>query len=558
MSMVALWCVQYLPEVRPLTSIVVKMLEGGLEISSPSNPFRYLESSALRVSSRGSSKNSSSSLTSTAQDSEFSDHSAPLMSAVVLRPRWLEIMEWYGEAGEVPGARGVNRFLCLLAVEPIRHGKGKGMMTRGPLNQQLQAALQEFEGLQDLSGTGVLAEPILGWEGELDRDTISSLVKGYPLRHIMMEEERLTIQVATGNTEAENAGEHRLLGDQIWGRVLGAPDEQSGWDDEFIHQSTRQQRTDLYHSDIPLPFQTLPASSRRPSHSQAPKKADSSWTWRSVQSSIVTINNHSLWQIRTGQRVQFWTDPWIPHDGRRKPNPRAGLSMEERPQWVNHFIDPVSRSWRREELFSWCDDVSAELISHIYLPHEGNLDELRWYPSKDGKFSIKFTYRSLMSSNHMEPVLGSPSFFLHFWKNKASPRDQMFAWKCLRDMIPCRDKIASRLSSTNISYPLCLDHTETLHHFLLECAFTRAVWFGTSFGGMLYKASHLTVQEWITQWILPPSDWPIDRDIWTLVIFSLYWMIWKARCDWTFQNIKPDPVSIFLTLNKMIANEPFF
>ncbi|KAF6156817.1 hypothetical protein GIB67_017351 [Kingdonia uniflora] len=39
MSMVALWCVQYLPEARPLMSTVVKMLEGGLEISSPSNPF---------------------------------------------------------------------------------------------------------------------------------------------------------------------------------------------------------------------------------------------------------------------------------------------------------------------------------------------------------------------------------------------------------------------------------------------------------------------------------------------------------------------------------------
>ncbi|KAF6142322.1 hypothetical protein GIB67_023347 [Kingdonia uniflora] len=80
MSMVALWCVQYLPEARPLMSTVVKMLEGGLEISSPPNPFRYLESSALGVSSGGSSKISLSSSTSNAQDSELSHHSAPLKS----------------------------------------------------------------------------------------------------------------------------------------------------------------------------------------------------------------------------------------------------------------------------------------------------------------------------------------------------------------------------------------------------------------------------------------------------------------------------------------------
>ncbi|XP_021277515.1 G-type lectin S-receptor-like serine/threonine-protein kinase At1g34300 [Herrania umbratica] len=42
MTKTALWCVQYRPESRPLMSIVVKMLEGALEIPAPSNPFAYL------------------------------------------------------------------------------------------------------------------------------------------------------------------------------------------------------------------------------------------------------------------------------------------------------------------------------------------------------------------------------------------------------------------------------------------------------------------------------------------------------------------------------------
>ncbi|KAI3851109.1 hypothetical protein MKW92_042862 [Papaver armeniacum] len=42
MIMVALWCVQDSPNSRPLISNVVKMLEGGVEILSPPNPFRYL------------------------------------------------------------------------------------------------------------------------------------------------------------------------------------------------------------------------------------------------------------------------------------------------------------------------------------------------------------------------------------------------------------------------------------------------------------------------------------------------------------------------------------
>ncbi|PRQ37316.1 putative protein kinase RLK-Pelle-RLCK-Os family [Rosa chinensis] len=43
MVKVAIWCVQYRHELRPLMSVVVKMLEGALEIPKPSiNPFQHL------------------------------------------------------------------------------------------------------------------------------------------------------------------------------------------------------------------------------------------------------------------------------------------------------------------------------------------------------------------------------------------------------------------------------------------------------------------------------------------------------------------------------------
>ncbi|PWA98637.1 protein kinase-like domain, Concanavalin A-like lectin/glucanase domain protein [Artemisia annua] len=44
MLKVALCCVQYRPETRPAMSIVVKMLEGALEVPEPLNPFAYLYS----------------------------------------------------------------------------------------------------------------------------------------------------------------------------------------------------------------------------------------------------------------------------------------------------------------------------------------------------------------------------------------------------------------------------------------------------------------------------------------------------------------------------------
>ncbi|KAM3392155.1 hypothetical protein ACQJBY_013348 [Aegilops geniculata] len=39
---VAFWCVQQQPEARPPMGVVVKMLEGEMDIASPANPFQHL------------------------------------------------------------------------------------------------------------------------------------------------------------------------------------------------------------------------------------------------------------------------------------------------------------------------------------------------------------------------------------------------------------------------------------------------------------------------------------------------------------------------------------
>ncbi|KAI8014069.1 LEAF RUST 10 DISEASE-RESISTANCE LOCUS RECEPTOR-LIKE PROTEIN KINASE-like 2.1 [Camellia lanceoleosa] len=44
MAMVALWCVQDSPQERPPMSVVVKMLEGEVEVKPPPKPFHYLYS----------------------------------------------------------------------------------------------------------------------------------------------------------------------------------------------------------------------------------------------------------------------------------------------------------------------------------------------------------------------------------------------------------------------------------------------------------------------------------------------------------------------------------
>ncbi|CAL8990603.1 unnamed protein product [Prunus brigantina] len=87
MVKVALWCVQYKPEARPLMSVVVRMLEGAAEIPRPSvNPFQNLMPGTLHPnkpvgSAFHSERTSSSGSISFQTVTEFSVvHATPFMT----------------------------------------------------------------------------------------------------------------------------------------------------------------------------------------------------------------------------------------------------------------------------------------------------------------------------------------------------------------------------------------------------------------------------------------------------------------------------------------------
>ncbi|KAG4949291.1 hypothetical protein JHK82_042498 [Glycine max] len=63
MSKVALWCVQYSPDDRPLMSNVVKMLEGEIEISPPPFPFQNRMNDKPKLTPNGSTVDSGSGTT---------------------------------------------------------------------------------------------------------------------------------------------------------------------------------------------------------------------------------------------------------------------------------------------------------------------------------------------------------------------------------------------------------------------------------------------------------------------------------------------------------------
>lgn len=83
---VAFWCVQYRPELRPLMSVVVKMLEGAVEIPTPLNPFHH-----LLVANPWDNANSHPTQTDSTFNSEYSSQMSFVGATPVMRKYEIEI-----------------------------------------------------------------------------------------------------------------------------------------------------------------------------------------------------------------------------------------------------------------------------------------------------------------------------------------------------------------------------------------------------------------------------------------------------------------------------------
>ncbi|KAL4654689.1 hypothetical protein ACB092_01G398600 [Castanea dentata] len=86
MMKVAFWCVQYRPESRPLMSVVVKMLEGAVEIPTPLNPFQH-----LLVANAWDNANSHPTQTDSTFNSEYSSQMTSVGATPVMRKYEMEI-----------------------------------------------------------------------------------------------------------------------------------------------------------------------------------------------------------------------------------------------------------------------------------------------------------------------------------------------------------------------------------------------------------------------------------------------------------------------------------
>jgi hypothetical protein len=113
-------------------------------------------------------------------------------------------------------------------------------------------------------------------------------------------------------------------------------------------------------------------------------KAGSSFTWQSLVAAIPTFKCGYIWRVGTGERINIYTDPWVPSSPNRMIISPRGLGVLSK---VADLIDTSTGTWDAELLRSLFLEVDVRRILEIPINVQGFDDFIAWNYNKNGRYS---------------------------------------------------------------------------------------------------------------------------------------------------------------------------
>jgi hypothetical protein len=123
-------------------------------------------------------------------------------------------------------------------------------------------------------------------------------------------------------------------------------------------------------------------------------------------------------------------------------------------------------------------------------------DTLRWHWSADGAYSSRSAYAALLLGQ--SAVLGA----MELWKMRAPNNYRLFMWLALLGRCWTAERRQRHGLQATSSCTLCLQETELIDHLLVQCMFSREVWFkvfrGFGWHSLAPFPNHLFAAWWST------------------------------------------------------------
>jgi hypothetical protein len=151
-----------------------------------------------------------------------------------------------------------------------------------------------------------------------------------------------------------------------------------------------------------------------------------SYTWRSILQANWILKRGCFWTIGNGDQVNIWKDNWLPSQNGFKVWSKQKEGCQH--TFVKDLIEPNSNQWNHNTIDNIFLPFEANQIYKIPLADTTTKDDITWASSKDGSYSVKSGYHTVMQwkeidkthagsiTNHKDPTWTS------IWKLKLPPK----------------------------------------------------------------------------------------------------------------------------------------
>jgi hypothetical protein len=282
---------------------------------------------------------------------------------------------------------------------------------------------------------------------------------------------------------------------------------------------------------------------------KAGPKAGSSYTWQSIMAGLSTFKRGYIWRVGNGERINIWTDPWIPSSpDRRVISARGGALLTK----VTDLIEPVTGQWDATLLSDLFNPVDASRILKIPINNQGFEDFVAWNLTSHGRFTVRSAYHAqwrhqIGASAGQLALPGRSAINLVWkiaWKLKVPSKVKIFIWRALHGILPLKCILCNRHIGTSGECPMCRLHAEDILHLLFHCEPAKNIWECLGLSSIIANAlladrSGSAVLEYIL--CLPdntPSGFEVVQ-LKELVAVTCWYLWWLRRRQTHGESIPP-------------------
>jgi ribonuclease HI len=199
-----------------------------------------------------------------------------------------------------------------------------------------------------------------------------------------------------------------------------------------------------------------------------------SFTWRGLWGAREVLLKGCRWVIGDGRKIRVMGDPWIREEGERWM--RSPQQAEVYSLHVSDLMLDGRNEWDRRKVEDLFMREEAGKILSIPLFDSNREDKLVWDGDKDGIYSVRMGYRSLMKETWERVANREGKCWERLWRINAPPKCIHLLWRICRGCIPTRSRLIQRHVNCSISCPLCNSGMEDDFHAFFTCANITDCW----------------------------------------------------------------------------------